>query len=151
MSEENGYATIVGLQQHRGKRRFKNFDWPRVGTVVLQSAMAGEWVKIDAARQRATMAAMAGKVKEHERATEDFLLQICLCLVVDQAHAPFFSLGDKDLILSLDSALTDSLATACIEHCGLDEANMGAAQKNLPATSGGSSLTGSQTASVGST
>lgn len=129
MSEGNGYATKAALEAKRNKRRFKEFDWGDIGLVVLQSATAGEFVKIDAARQRATLAAMSGKVKEHEQATKDFLLQVCYSLVLDRDSNPFFSPADRELILSLDSTITDPLVTACMDHCSQDTANMGDAQK----------------------
>ncbi len=142
MSESNGYATKDALQERRGKRRFKDYQWSDIGRVELQSLMAGEWIKIDTANARMRMAAMAGKKKEHEAAAQDFLLQVCYLTVLDKDHNPFFSLPDKDLILGLDSALTDPLVTAAIEHAGLDEVSVGDAQKNLPTTSGSSSHTG---------
>jgi len=130
MTEANGYATKDALQARRGKRRFKDYQWSDIGKVVLPSVTAGDWIKLDSARQRATMAAMSGKKKEHEAATQDFLLQACY-MVLDGQHDPFFSPADKDLILSLDSAVTDPLVSAFIEHAGLDEVSLGDAQKNL--------------------
>ncbi len=135
-------ATLDALESRRSKRRFKEYQWADIGTVDLQSPTAGEWIKIDAARQRATMAAMAGKKKEHEAATQDFMLQTFYSIPLNKDRSPFFSPANKDLILSLDSGLTDQLLSACIEHAGLDEVSVGDAQKNLSTTNGSSSPTG---------
>jgi hypothetical protein len=89
------------------------------------------------------MASMAGRKKEHEAATQDFLLQVCFQLVLDKDGNPFFSSNDKDLILSLDSADVDPLVSAAIEHCAAADADAGAAQKNLPATNSGETPSGS--------
>lgn len=123
-------ATKANCERWRRTRRYQRFDWPGVGEVVLQSAMAGEWIKIDAARTRARMAAVSGNVKLHEQATQDFLLAVCHGLVLDLEHAPFFTSGDRELILEMDSAITDPLVVECMNHCDLAAIDLGAAQKN---------------------
>ncbi len=142
MSESNGVATLDALERRRGKRRIKEYQWADIGTLDLQSPMSGEWIKIDAARQRARLAAMAGKRKEHEAATQDFMLQVFYEIPLNKDGSHFFTPANKELILSLDPALTDQLLSACIEHAELDETTLGDAQKNLPTTSGSSSPTG---------
>lgn len=136
MSEGNGYATKEALEQRRGKRRFKPFEWSSIGRLILQSPSSAEWVRIDAARTRVRMFALGGKIKEHEQATEDFMLQTLYGIPLDQNHQPFFTPADKELILSLDPVLTDELVTACIGHCEQDEPAAEAAQKNLSMTNG---------------
>lgn len=139
---DNGFAVKSALSDRRGKRRFKEFVWCDVGKLVLQSPTAGEWIRIESARQRATMAGMNGKKKEQEAANQDYMLLVCLLLVLDGERNPFFVPEDKELILGLDPALTDPLLAAAIEFAGLDEINAGDSQKNLSTTNGSSSPTG---------
>lgn len=141
MSE--GFAKKESLEQRRGQRRFRDYQWSDVGGVILQSATAGEWVRIDSAQQRARMAAMAGNKKGLDAATQDFLLEVLAALVLDGDKNHFFVAADKDLILSLDSALTDPLVSAAVEFAGLDEVSVGAAQKNLSTTQDGKTPSGS--------
>jgi len=129
MSEGNGFATRESLVQWSARRRYKPFEWPGVGVVTLQSPTAGEFIKIDSARQRGLTAAMSGNAREHERATQDLLLQVCYLLVLDHEHTPFFSTADREFILSLDAAITEPLTAEALAHCGLDEADIAAAQK----------------------
>lgn len=145
MSDDNGFATKETLEKLRGKRRFKPYKWAEIGRVILQSPTSAEWVKIDAARTRVRMFALGGKTKEHEQATEDFLLHTLYEIPLDENHQRFFTSADKDLILSLDPMLTDELVTACIAHCEQDEPDGEAAQKNLSATNGASLPSGSGT------
>lgn len=145
MSEGNGYATKDALEQRRGKRRFKPFNWRDVGQLILQSPTAAEWVKIDAARTRVRVFALGGRTREHEQATEDFMLQTLYEIPLDENRQHFFTSADKDLILSLDPMLTDELVTACIAHCEQDEPDAEAAQKNLLQMNGAGSLSASGT------
>ncbi len=127
---ETAFATKDSLAKYRNRRRFCEFDWVDVGRVVLQSARAAEFIRIDAARQRATMAAMAGDVAKHEQATREFLLLVCYLLVLDEHRQPFFSEDDKQLILDLDSAVTDPLVDAATRHCSIRGLSLEDAQKN---------------------
>jgi hypothetical protein len=140
---ENGYATKDALQTRRGKRRFKEYQWADVGLLDLQSPMASEFIAISAARQRATTAAMSGKKKEQESATQDFVILVLTLIPLDKERNHFFTVADKDLILSLDSSLVDQLVDACMAHADLDSVSVGDAQKNLPPTSGVATPTGS--------
>lgn len=127
---EQAYADKSALDRWRGRRRIVDFDWPGVGRVRLQSATAREFIRIEAARQRALVAANGGKTKEHEQATREFLLLVCRLLVLDGDGQPFFSDADNDLVLALDSAITDPLVEAALKHCGLESVDLEAAQKN---------------------
>lgn len=139
MSDTNGFAKKEYLEQRRGRRRFKPYRWADVGRLELQSTMAAEWIRIEAARQRVQVAALSGKKKEHEAASQELMLLTLYIVPLDSEHNPFFTPADKDLILSLDGALTDSLLNACLEHCATDESALRDSQKNLPPTSGDNS------------
>lgn len=122
-------ATIEACGCWRGKRRVASFDWPHVGRVMLQSAMAGEWIAIDAARTRARMAALSGNVKLHEQATREFFLSVCYGLVLNTELGKMFSNEHRDLLLEMDAAITDPLIEACMKHCDIEAIDLGAAQK----------------------
>lgn len=114
-----------------GQRRWLEFDCPGVGCVWLRSPTAGEFARVDAARTRAAFAGGAGKKeKEQVRALNDGLVELLTVMVCDGERNPMFGADDRALIVGLDAAVSQALVTACIEHAALDEADLGAAQKN---------------------
>lgn len=144
MSETNGFAKKDSLAGRKSKRRIADYQWADVGKLILQSPLAGEWIRIESARDRATMAAMSGRKRDHEIASQDFALQVLYSIPLDEHHNPFFAPDDKDLILGLDSGLVDPLVAACVKHANLDAGNLvEGAEKNLPGTSGDGSPSGS--------
>ena len=128
--EPTPFATKEACAKWRKVRRFREFNWLGVGRVILQSAMAGEWIRIDAAQTRARMAAMSGNAKVHEKATKEFLVAVCTLLVLDENKNPFFSRDDETLIVEMDSAITDPLVAAAMQHCDTSGVDFEAAKKN---------------------
>ncbi len=145
MSEKK-FATKADLDRWRSSKRTTEFDWPHVGTVNIQIEDAATWIKVDAAQQRMQYAAVRGDSKGHEKACREFLVNACLYAVRDEQMRPMFTEQDTDFILSLDPAITGALIDACEKHASASSIDMGAAQKNLPATNGASSPGGSGSA-----
>lgn len=127
---ERKFATKAALQERRGKRRTKEWQWHGFGAVILQSALAKEFIKIDTARQRARLAALRGDERELERATQDLLLGVCFGLVLDGDRQPFFTPDDKDLILELDASITDPLLAEALEFCSDSSETLEDVKKN---------------------
>lgn len=134
----SGFADKSALEGKRRARRFKTFDWEGIGKVVLQSPMAGEWIKIDAARARVRVAVMQGRKKDHEASARDLLLETLYGLVLNEDHSAFFTRADEALILELDPADTEPLVAAALEFAEI-RADVGDSQKNSSGTSEGDS------------
>lgn len=126
------FATKSAFAARSGVRRFREFDCPEVGRVIIQSLTAAEFTRVDAARTRAAIAAAGGKHKEQNRALNDGLVELVTIAVVDQDRNPIFGPDDRALIVGLDAAVSQALVTACIEHCRLSGEDVGleAAEKN---------------------
>lgn len=141
MMSENGYTTKDALRElSRRERRYKDVEISAWGKVKLQSVTAGEFCRIDAAKNRA-ISLMGGKVGEQAAALKEYFIEI-----VKAAFAvPAFTDDDRDFLLSLDAPLAGEIKDACLEHANLTETSVGDAEKNSPPTSGGNSPSGSGT------
>lgn len=101
-------------------RTVKDVEIPGFGLVKLQTITAREFVRIDAARNRAIMAASSGRMKEQIEALNDQFMELVKATFVE----PVFTESDRELLLSLDSALADAIKEACYAHCELDDARV---------------------------
>jgi hypothetical protein len=133
MSEANGFASKDKFAKYSGgSRRYREFEVAGVGKVLLRSITAGEFAKVDAARTRAALAGSGKKAKQTDqvRALNDGFIELLIASVCDADKNPLFTAMDRSLLLGLDTCVSDSLVSACIEHCGIDEANLEDAEKN---------------------
>jgi hypothetical protein len=133
MNEANGFASKDKFNEYSGgRRRYREFDLPGIGKVLLRSITAGEFAKVDAARTRAAMAGVGKKAKptDQVRALNDGYVELIIATVCDADKNPLFTAMDRSMLVGLDTAISDPLVTACIEHCGIDEANVEDAEKN---------------------
>jgi hypothetical protein len=135
----NGFADKTALESKRKARRYKTFEWLANGKVLFESPMAGEFIKIDAARSRVQFAAMQGRKKEHEAAARDLLMETLYGICRNEDRSAFFVKGDETLILEMDPAEIDVLFKAALEFADELSASAGDAQKNSQETSEGSS------------
>jgi hypothetical protein len=130
--EPVAFATKESLEKWRASAVTRTSTGRGVGRVILQSAMAGEWIKIDSARQRAHMAAAAGQgERARERDARLLARRSASRWCWTTERKTFFTIRPTaSLILALDSAITDELATACVKHCDIDSIDLRALEKN---------------------
>lgn len=125
-ADKSAFSSMSG-----GRRRYKEFDCPGVGRVVLRSITAGEFARVDAARTRAAIACRDPKQSGNQvRSLNDGLVELLVACVCDGEKNPMFSLEDRVMLIGLDTAVSDALVSACIEHCQLDETHVEDLQKN---------------------
>lgn len=134
----SGYISKHDLAARGTQRRMKDVTVPGLGTLRLRTITAREFARIDAARNRALLAASSGKMKEQVAALHDQFVELVKAVVAE----PQFTDEDRELLLALDSSVADALRGACYEHCELREVDVETIEKNSPPTSGGSSPTG---------
>lgn len=133
------YATKDKLHERAKRgRRTADVEIPGLGLAKLQTITAREFARIDAARNRALVAAANGKMAEQVAALNDQFVELVKAVFVE----PCFTDADRELLLSLDSSLADAIRAACYEHCELSEASLEDAEKNSPPISGANSPTG---------
>lgn len=127
MSKENGYATKDALQALSRKPRVNaDVTIPGWGRMKLQSITAGEYARIEAAQNRATLLAASERSgPKHVAAVNNAFLELVKVVVAE----PAFTDDDRDLLLSLDSSIANAIKDACYAHCRLNEIDLETAQK----------------------
>lgn len=135
MSEGNGYATKdTLLQMSRAPRRYADVEIPNWGRIQVQSVNAGEYCRIDAAKNRAILALSSGKLSQQIAALKDYFIEVAKAGVSN----PAFTDDDREVLLSLDSSTADAIKSAVLAHCNINEVSVEGAEKNSEMTSGGS-------------
>lgn len=118
----------------RGVRRFRTLTLPLVGTVRIRSINALEYAGIEAAITRAVHASKSGRADKQQKALADAYADLMIACVVDNDGTPVFTADDKPTLLSLDSSVSQSLTSACLEHCGIDGCDLEELAKNSATT-----------------
>ena len=126
------FATKQAFAEHSGgRRRYREFEVPGIGKVLLRSITAGEFARVDAARTRAALAGRNPKqATDQVRALNDGVVELLVACVCDGDKNPLFTREDRTMLIGLDTGVSDALVSACIEHCRLDEVNVEDIQKN---------------------
>lgn len=138
MSE--GYASKDDLLQlSRKPRVYTDVGIPGWGKITIHTINAGEFCRIDAAKNRAIMTCSGGDIGKQAVALRDYLLEIAKACISE----PVFTDADRELLLSLDSSTANAIKDACLAHCSIEEASSEDAEKNSAGTSGDSSLSAS--------
>lgn len=133
MSEGNGYATrdqFLGAK----RRRFRDVVLPDGTKFRLQSITE---------RERSEWESHL-KVKRGQVTRESLTMmraRLIVRCVVDADGALVFRPDDAAEMLSVDSAITNSLFEACQEHCGISDADVEGLEKNCERTQVASSPT----------
>lgn len=133
---ENGYATKDALREVANRpRRYADVVIAGWGRIQLQSITAGQFCRIDAAKNRAIMLASQGKIKEQAAAIQDHFIEVVKAVSAN----PTFTDSDREYLLALDAPIAERIKEACLEHLSGDDMSVEDAEKNLPAMSGGNS------------
>lgn len=129
MSEINGYASAADILGNVGARRYAERI---VGgrKVRIQSLTALEYAGIEATATRAALEARGGSRSKQVRALADANAELIALCLVDGNGDRLFSIDRKAELLSLDSGTSQALASACMEHCGIDGAELETLAKN---------------------
>lgn len=134
MSEQNGFATKDDLFSSCDNRRFASIN---VGSkpVRIRSINAGEYARVEALATKSAISARGNNTAKQVKALCDansLLISLCVC---DGEGNPVFNESDLPKLASLDSSVAQALASACMEHCGLDAAELETIAKNSAETS----------------
>lgn len=128
----SNYATAADLLAH-AKRRY--VDAPVCGhTVRLRSVTAGEYAKVERLLMASASVAKGTPEEKRAKALADanaLLIRYCAC---DQNGEMLFSEAEAARLHEVDSRLSQALVSACMDHCGLSEADMEALAKNSATT-----------------
>ena len=140
MSETNGFATAASILNGAGARRFD--ERTICGQKVrLRSITALEYADIEATLTRSAMEARGGNKQRQVRALADANIALITKCVVNGEGNPVFTSEHRSQLLEMDSAFSQALASACMEHCGVDAADLEQVAKNSSAVDGASSPT----------
>jgi hypothetical protein len=123
---DNGYASKDALRElSRKERRYGDAEISAWGKIKLGAPTAGEFCRIDAAKNRALMLAGSGKIGEQAAALRDYFVEICKTIIVE----PSFSEDDREYLLSLEAPLAAEIKDACLEFANLTDTSVEDAEK----------------------
>lgn len=130
------YTSVAGLLG-KTARRHRDFTWGDV-KLQLQSITAGEYAQVE----RRLIDAASGSKGSTEEKRARALAEAHAMLIRLAVAQPSLSKDDAAKLLDVDAALTQSLVSACMEHCGLSGNDLEDLAKNSVETAGDDSLTG---------
>ena len=136
MSEGNGYATKEALRDiSRRPPRYDDKFIAGWGKLKVQSVSAGEFCRVEAAKNKALLLSSGGKISQQATAYKDYGIEV----IKAGAANPTFCDDDRDFLLSLDASTFEEIKDAILSHWNADESSVEDAEKNLQGTIGGSS------------
>lgn len=136
MSEGNGYATKEALRDlSRQPPRYDDKYIAGWGKIKVQSVSAGEFCRVEAAKNKALLLSSGGKISQQAAAYKDYGIEV----IKAGAANPTFCDDDREFLLSLDASTFESIKDAILSHWNTDEESVESAEKKLPVTSGDSS------------
>jgi hypothetical protein len=136
----SNYATKDALLQlSRVPRVYADVEIPRWGPIQVQTVNAGEFCRIDAARNAAVMAAADGDMDKAAEAFGNYFVVVATTCIAQ----PAFVDSDRDLLLAIDGTTAAAIKKACLDHCDMKEVSVEGSEKNSVKTSGGSEPSGS--------
>ena len=132
MSEGNGLATREALLANTA-RRFAEYPLPN-GVVVRVRSLT----ELERQRWEQETISTKGTLSKPKMLTANCRL-IILCAVDNEGNA-LFADSDVDALQRQDSLITNALADACQQHCGISKSDLEGLEKNSLKTTDDDSL-----------